>query len=154
MKKILLLITFGLISSLSIFQVSAVKLKLKYNRDIEHNDKNKPPLSIATYLDQYLTVSESTITFTTKKQEACDFNIEEVVRTILGTAYYRISYVTNTVLVWDSEQEQLVLISKDENINPLKKQIQWLTVLRIFYFSNNNPPVSAARNPYITLEIE
>jgi hypothetical protein len=127
MKKILSIVAFGLISCTTMFQASAVKLKLKHNCDSDHVERT--PRALVPYLDQYLTFNGSVIHFTPDKRNACDFDMEEIVRTTLGTVYYRITYQDNAVLVWDPKQELFIFISKDERINPLKTQIQWLTLL-------------------------
>jgi hypothetical protein len=127
MKKILSIVAFGLISSVSMFQASAVKLKLQPYSDSEPVEK--VPHALAPYIGQYLTFNGSVILFTPDKRKACDFDMEEVVRTTLGTIYYRITYQNDAVLIWDPKQAFFMFISKDERINPLKIQIQWYTLM-------------------------
>jgi hypothetical protein len=127
MKKIVSIVAFGLISSVSMFQASAVKLKLQQNSDGERVEQ--VPHALVPYIGQYLTFNGSVIHFTPDKRKACDFDMEEVVRTTLGTIYYRITYQNDAVLIWDPKQEFFMFISKDERINSLKIQIQWHTLM-------------------------
>ncbi len=136
MKKISLIFIVGLMLSSSIFQVHAARLKLGCLKNKDERKTEIPtisqnfPASLIPHLEQYLTVNNDTsIAFTSNKKEAGDFDVEEVIRTTLGSVYYRITY-QGAVLIWDKTQKQFKLISNDEKINPLKKQIQWLSLLK------------------------
>lgn len=131
MKKLSIVFITGLLLSSSIFQVHAVRLKLDYIKDSESNLISKNfPTKLISHIGEYLTINESLeIAFTSKKQDACDFDVEECVRTLLGTAHYRIIF-HDTVLIWDNDPKQFYLVTKDDKISPLKCQIQWFTCFK------------------------
>ncbi len=125
MKKISCIV-LGLVACTAIFQVSAVKLKLNHNDDRTYNELL--PDTIRSCTGQYLTTDGSTISFTSDKKQASDFEVEEAIRTMFGTAYHRITYQKNKALFWDQEQKKFTLISMVEA--PLKDQLQWHTFLK------------------------
>ena len=131
MKKIFVIFVAILLVNVSIFQAHAVRLKLGYREEPETQSIPKSfPGFLISHIDEYLTINESLeIAFTSKKQDACDFDVEECVRTLLGTAHYRITF-HDTVLIWDDAQKKFCLVSKDDKISPLKFQIQWYTCFK------------------------
>lgn len=152
MKKIFVVFIAVLLVNASIFQAHAYKLKLECEKSETNNSVPKGfPSTLISHIGEYLTINESLeITFASQKQDACDFDLEECVRTLLGTAHYRIIY-HDTVLTWNNAQKKFCLISKDDKISPLKLQIQWFTC---FKWLLNSKSMNNAHTPEIRLAME
>jgi hypothetical protein len=141
MKKIFSILVTILVVSSSLIHARPSKLKLGFVEITNYETRNheihtKFPLSLIPHIGKYLTIDGLSVTFTSNKKAACKFNVEHVVKTLMGTVYYRITY-HNKVLIWDEAQKNFVLISKDDRINPLRKQIQWQTFLKWFHCMNS-----------------
>jgi hypothetical protein len=151
MKNIVTIIVSVLIIGSSLAQARSTKLQLNQFQS-EHTPQPFPS-HLVPFVGNYLIVDkQEKIAFVSSKLKACTFDVETVVKTIMGTTYYRITYQDRLVLIWDNGSQEFKLIPKDDKITPLRDQIQWHIFLRWFGCVKTMSPLAMATGVQLRFE--